>query len=63
MSILKRTNLTEAKYLEFRADFFNIANHTQFINPDGNSSDGSDFGRIKRARDPRLVQFALKFFF
>jgi len=62
-SLLKRTSLTENKYLEFRADFFNIANHTQFINPDGNSSDGSDFGRIKRARDPRLVQFALKFFF
>jgi hypothetical protein len=62
-SILKRTELSESKYLEFRADFFNIANHTQFNNPDGNSSDGSDFGRIKRARDPRLVQFALKFYF
>ena len=62
-SILKRTDVTESKYLEFRADFFNIANHTQFNNPDGNSSDGSDFGRIKRARDPRLVQLALKFFF
>ena len=27
------------------------------------STDGSDFGRIKRARDPRLIQFALKFYF
>jgi carboxypeptidase family protein len=62
-SILKRTDLSESKYFEFRADFFNIANHSQFNNPDGNSSDGSDFGRIKRARDPRLVQFAVKFFF
>jgi hypothetical protein len=62
-SILKRTNVSESRYFEFRADFFNIANHTQFNNPDGNSSDGSDFGRIKRARDPRLVQLALKFFF
>ena len=63
ISFLKRTNITESKYLEFRADFFNIFNHTQFTNPDGNSDDGSDFGRIKRARDPRLVQFALKLFF
>ena len=63
ITILKRTNITESKYLEFRTDFFNIFNHTQFNTPDGNTSDGSDFGRIKRARDPRLVQFALKFFF
>jgi hypothetical protein len=63
MSFLKKISLTESKYFEFRADFFNIVNHTQFNNPDGNSSDGSDFGRIKRARDPRLVQFALKFYF
>jgi len=63
ISIQKTTPLTESTHLEFRADFFNIANHTQFLNPDGNITDGSDFGRIKRARDPRQVQFALKFFF
>ncbi len=63
MTISKRTNISESKYLEFRTDFFNLFNHTQFTNPDGNSSDGSDFGRIRRARDPRLIQFALKFFY
>jgi hypothetical protein len=63
ISILKRTNLSESRALEFRADFFNIANHTQFTNPSGNTSDGEDFGRVRRARDPRLVQFAVKFFF
>lgn len=63
ITFLKRTNLTESKYLEFRTDFFNLFNHTQFTNPDGNSSDGGDFGRVLRARDPRLVQFALKFYF
>ena len=63
ITFLKRTNITESKYIEFRTDFFNLFNHTQFTNPDGNSSDGSDFGRVKRARDPRLVQFALKFYF
>jgi hypothetical protein len=49
--------------VEFRAEFFNAFNHTQFLNPDGNSDDGVDFGRVKRARDPRLVQFALKYIF
>ena len=38
-------------------------NHTQFYTPDGNTSDGSQFGQVTQARDPRLVQFALKFFF
>jgi hypothetical protein len=53
----------EKNRMEFRAELFNVFNHTQFHNPDGVTTDGSDFGRIKRARDPRLVQFALKFFF
>jgi hypothetical protein len=59
----KVTPITENTRVEFRAEIFNAFNHTQFANPDGNSTDGSDFGRIKRARDPRLVQFAVKFFF
>jgi len=59
----KVTPLTEKTRLEFRAEFFNLFNHTQFFNPDGNSTDGTDFGRIKRAKDPRLVQLAVKIFF
>ena len=39
---------------------FNLFNYAQFYQPDGNITDGSDFGRVKRARDPRLMQFALK---
>src|SRR4030095_14630582 len=62
-AIHKVTPITEGTRMEFRPEFFNMFNHTQFANPDGNSSDGSDFGRIVRARDPRLVQLALKFFF
>ncbi len=63
ISFLKRTDVTETKYVEFRADFFNVFNHTQFTNPSGNTSDGGDFGRVTRARDPRLIQLALKFYF
>jgi len=63
VAVHKNTGVTETTHIEFRAEFFNLLNHTQFLNPDGNSSDGVDFGRVKRARDPRLVQFALKYIF
>jgi len=55
--------LTEAKKLEFRTEFFNALNHTQFLNPDGNFTDGSTFGQVSKARDPRLIQTALKLTF
>jgi Carboxypeptidase regulatory-like domain len=62
-SVQKIVSLAEGKHFEFRAEFFNIFNHAQFLNPDGNISDGTDFGRVKHTRDPRQVQFALKFAF
>jgi Carboxypeptidase regulatory-like domain len=63
IGILKNTNIGERYRVQFRAELFNVFNHAQFFNPDGNISDGDDFGRVKKARDPRLVQFALKFYF
>jgi len=62
-SLLKNTGITERAQLQFRAEFFNVFNHAQFQNPDGNISDGNTFGQVVRARDPRLVQFALKLLF
>ena len=67
-SLLKDTKLTEGTALQFRAEFFNIANHAQFSTVDGNISDGyvqdgGTFGKVIRARDPRLIQFALKLLF
>jgi hypothetical protein len=62
-SIQKTIRTSESTHLEFRGELFNVFNHTQFLNPDGNTTDGSTFGEITQARDPRLVQFALKFFF
>jgi hypothetical protein len=53
----------EGKRFEFRAEFFNLLNHAQFNNPDGNTTDGSDFGRLLRAKAPRQIQMALKFYF
>jgi len=60
---VKATPLNEQFKLEFRGELFNAFNHPQFFQPDGNITDGTDFGRVKRARDPRLVQFALKLSF
>lgn len=61
--ILKDTRFGERFRMQFRGELFNAFNHPQFFQPDGNTTDGSDFGRVKRARDPRLVQLALKLYF
>jgi hypothetical protein len=64
LAILKNTRINDRWNTEFRAEFFNAWNHTQFENPDGNFSDsGSTFGVVQTARDPRVMQFALKFLF
>jgi hypothetical protein len=62
-SIQKITKFKETQAIEFRAEFFNLFNTTQFLNPDGNITDGTDFGKVKRARAPRQIQFALKYSF
>jgi hypothetical protein len=63
MSLQKVIPIGEILHAEFSAQFFNIFNHTQFLNPDGDISDGPDFGKVLHTRDPRQVQFALKFSF
>ncbi|HYL64616.1 MAG TPA: carboxypeptidase-like regulatory domain-containing protein [Candidatus Methylomirabilis sp.] len=64
LSISKETPLGERLHMEFRADIFNVWNHAQFYSVDGNISDqGGTFGQPLHIRDPRLVQFALKFRF
>jgi hypothetical protein len=62
MSFNKSTQLGERLRMEFRADIFNIWNHAQFTSVDGNVGD-TTFGQVLHVRDPRLVQFALKFHF
>jgi len=56
----KTTAITESTSIEFRAEFFNIFNHTQFNNPSGDFSN-STFGVVTSARDPRIGQLSLKF--
>jgi len=59
--ILKRTTIHENYAFDLRIEFFNIFNHTQFMNPGGNISDSS-FGIISNARDPRIGQVSAKFY-
>ena len=63
ISFIKNLPVNEHSHFEFRAEIFNLFNHTQFYNPDGNSTDGSQFGQVTQVKDPRLAQFALKFYF
>jgi hypothetical protein len=44
-----------------RFEFFNIFNHAQFMNPDGNISD-TNFGIVTQALDPRIGQVSAKFY-
>jgi hypothetical protein len=64
MSFSKQTRFGERWQMEFRADVFNVWNHAQFYTVDGNiSNQGGTFGQVLHVRDPRLLQFALKFHF
>ncbi len=48
--------------LEFRAEFFNAFNHTEFNNVSTTFSSGN-FGAITSAHDPREIQLGLKLYF
>jgi hypothetical protein len=52
----------EGATLQFRAEFFNLLNRTNFEQPVNNIS-GADFGTLRSAYPPRQVQFALKLMF
>jgi hypothetical protein len=64
VSFSKSTPFGERMRMEFRGDIFNVWNHAQFYSVDGNvGNQGATFGQPLHVRDPRLVQFALKFHF
>jgi hypothetical protein len=61
-SIVKNTRVAERLNVQFRAEFFNLLNRTNFNLPD-NFAGSPTFGQITSAQDPRRVQLALKFLF
>ena len=58
-SAIKAFRVTERVGIQFRAEFFNVANHANFELPVADIA-SADFGRILLAGSPRLIQFALK---
>ena len=61
-SAFKNITVGEGKEFQFRAEFFNLLNHTNFRLPDSDISSPT-FNSILEAQSPRLIQLALKFHF
>ena len=70
-SVLKNTKITEAVRAQFRAEIFDILNHTNFGNPNLTATPGSTtFGVIQSTRFPtgesgssRQIQLTMKVIF
>ncbi len=61
-SVFKKIAIAESKQLQFRAEFFNFLNHTNFRLPVSDIS-SPNFGQIQSDVGPRVTQLALKFSF
>jgi carboxypeptidase family protein/TonB-dependent receptor-like protein len=62
ISFSKRTAIREKISLQFRAEFFNLFNHTQWSGVSA-SFGAANFGQVTSARDPRITQFGLRLIF
>jgi Carboxypeptidase regulatory-like domain/TonB dependent receptor len=60
--IAKRFTVRENVNASFRAEFFNLLNHTNFSDVDNNLT-SPGFGTITSAADPRIIQLGIKFSF
>jgi Carboxypeptidase regulatory-like domain len=71
LALLKNTGITERVNVQFRAEFFNLFNHAQFLGPNGITGFGAgggpptsaSFGDVSAAQPPRIGQLSLKFSF
>src|SRR6202451_4635208 len=61
-SAFKNIRLAESKELQFRGEFFNLLNHTNFRLP-VSDIESPTFGQIQSDISPRVIQVALKFLF
>ncbi len=70
-ALLKNFPVGETRRFEFRAEFYNLLNHTNFLfaaagPQNGNNSTvlgSSTFGFVTASRPPRQMQLALKFYY
>lgn len=64
LALEKRTNLNERVQLNFRAEFFNVLNHTEFQPPLASTTIASPLlGQITATYNPRIGQLALRLVF
>lgn len=64
LSVNRRFQFLERRYVEFRSEFFNLTNRVNFETPGSNVSTANNFGVITGTNgNPRILQFALKLVF
>ena len=66
MGLMRNIPIRESMHMEFRAEAFNILNHANFATMSSGfhlSLSDAKVGSITQAADPRILQFALKYFF
>jgi len=62
VSFSKKTQVRENVALQFRGEFFNLFNHTQYSSVAAGLG-GATFGQVTAARDPRITQLGLRLLF
>ena len=62
IGLTRKFQVREKQSVEFRAEAFNMPNHMNPNNPIA-ALNNRNFGKILTARDPRIMQFALKYVF
>jgi len=60
IAVLKNFPFGEGRRVQFRAEFFNAFNHTNFKLPENRLDQGTTTGTIGDAFDPRLIQLGLR---
>src|SRR5207244_10113706 len=61
-AVSRSFQLRESQRMDFRAEAFNVANSFRMENPTP-SIDSTFFGQVTAAKDPRIMQFSLKYLF
>jgi hypothetical protein len=67
MSLFKNINFTGSRYVQFRAEFFNVFNNVEFGNPNASYCGGTcgegTITSLAAGYNPREMQFAVKLYF